>query len=206
MKKATPVSQEESQTSREISTGLSGDELDQVRELLFGGTIREIERQREALQKDVNAGFAEADQMTHRRLDDVMRRLDALHAELEHDREQRKQQMAAEAQRIDKALVKLASEQASALSKETQRIDDAIAAETRRVNDVLANEAKRVDDALAKESKRLDDALDAFHRQIETDKLQHIDALRKSVSTERVRLAQGIRQLAEGINKDKVTE
>jgi len=192
LKDSTPMSTDDSNKPREISTGLSGDELDQVRELLFGGTIREIERQREALQKDVNAGFAEADQMTNRRLDDVMRRLDSIQQELARDRDLNKQQFATESQNFDKTLVKLASEQSSALAQESARIDAKINAE-----------AKRLDEALEKESKRIDEAMDALHRQLETERLQHLEALRKSVSAERSRLAAGIRQFAEGIHKEK---
>jgi len=219
------VSQDEPKKTDLNGTNLSGDELDQVRELLFGGTIREIERQREALQKDVNVSFAEADQMTNRRLDDVMRRLDGLHQELARDRDDRKNNVSAENQRIDSTLVRLASEQASTLAQESQRIDQHIAAETARidqhieaentrideaikretarVSELIKAETARIDEALAKESARIDEALDALHRQIESDKLQQAEALRRSVAAERNRLSQNMRLLAESVMKDQ---
>ncbi len=207
------MSQDQSTELNSANTNLSGDELDQVRELLFGGTIREIERQREALQKDVNVSFEEADQMTNRRLDDVMRRLDTLHQEISRDREDRKNLGSVETQRIESTLVRLASEQNVSLANETQRIDQHIAAETARIDqhiaaetaridELIATETARIDEALDRETKRIDEALSELKRQVETDKLQHVDALRRSVATERNRLSQSLRLLAEGVTKD----
>ncbi len=171
---------------------LSGDELEQVRELLFGGIIRDIERQREALQKDVSVGFAEADQMTNRRLDDVMRRLDALHREIHNDRAENKVHREREAKKADNALVKLASEQASALAQESMRIDQAIAAEKQRIDEALANEIQRINDAM-----------DALYQQIKTDKLQHANALKAGLASERNRLSQSIKLLADSVDIEK---
>lgn len=207
------MSQDESKKFDNGNTSLSGDELDQVRELLFGGTIREIERQREALQKDVNVSFDEADQMTNRRLDDVMRRLDGLHQEISRDREERQNFGSVENQRFESTLMKLASEQTSSLANETQRIDQHIAAETARIDqhiatetaridELIARETARIDEALMKETQRIDEALSSVHRQAEADKLQHIDALRRSVATERNRLSQSMRLLADSVTKD----
>jgi len=218
------VSQEHQKPKDLENTSLSGDELDQVRELLFGGTIREIERQREALQKDVNVSFEEADQMTNRRLDDVMRRLDGLHQEFARAKEAQSNMGSVETQRIDSTLVRLASEQSSSLAKETHRIDQHIASETERldqhiafetqrideaiknesarIDELITRETNRIDKALAAETTRVDEALDALHRQMESDKVQHIEALRRSVATERNRLSQSMRLLADGMLKD----
>lgn len=179
-------------TQNVASSGLSGDELEQVRELLFGGIIRDIERQRDELQKDVSVGFAEADQMTNRRLDDVMRRLDAVNQQLERDREERRIRAETEAQKIDNSLIELASEQSSSLAQESQRIEAVIAAET-----------QRIDDALNTQTKRIDDALEALYSQMEADKLQHINALKQSLNTERNRLSQSMQALAETITHDR---
>jgi len=162
--------------------------------------------------------------MTNRRLDDVMRRLDALHQEFVRDREERKNLGSVETQRIDSTLVRLASEQTSTLAQESQRIDQHIAAETARIDQHIATETARIDEAiqnetarikeqirdetqriedqLQKESARVDEALNALHRQIETDKLHHIDALRRSVAVERNRLSQSMRQLADTVMKE----
>lgn len=218
------MSQEHQKPKDLENTSLSGDELDQVRELLFGGTIREIERQREALQKDVNVSFEEADQMTNRRLDDVMRRLDGLHQEFARAKEAQSNMGSVETQRIDSTLVRLASEQSSSLAKETHRIDQHIASETERldqhiafetqrideaiknesarIDELIIRETNRIDKALAAETTRVDEALDALHRQMESDKVQHIETLRRSVATERNRLSQSMRQLADGMLKD----
>lgn len=187
------MSHDEPEKTEDVtSSRLSGDELEQVRELLFGGIIRDIERQRDELQKDVSVGFAEADQMTNRRLDDVMRRLDALNQQLEKDREDRRIRSEAEAQKMDNSLIKLASEQASSLAQESQRIDALITAET-----------QRIDDALETQTRRIDDALDALYRQMEADKIQHITALKQSMSSERNRLSQSMQALAETITRDR---
>ena len=224
MKKANPLSKEEPK-KKSPSSGLSGDELDQVRDLLFGGTIREIEREREALKQDVSIGFAEADQMTNRRLDDVMRRLDALNQALTRDREERKNDVGVGSQKMDKALVNFASEHSAVMAKEYERIEQARMAESQRIEQFMAQESRRfeqarfeesqrvdrliakesarIDQAIEAEKKRIDAALDALHRQLDVDKMRQIDSLRRSVSSERVRLSKSIRALADGINKEQ---
>ncbi len=233
---APTVSYDELKKTQDIaSSGLSGDELEQVRELLFGGIIRDIKRQRDELQKDVSIGFAEADQMTNRRLDDVMRRLDTINQQLERDREDQRLRAEAEAHKINSSLIKLASEQASTLAQETQRLDALIEAEpqrvdaqiqaethrvdalmeaethrvdtlmeaeTQRIDALIAAETQRIHEALAAQSKRIDDALDALYQKMEADKMQHINALKQSLNTERNRLTQSIKALADTINRE----
>jgi len=104
---------------------LPGDELDQVRELLFGRDIREIERHKNDL-RDVNAGMAETEKLINQRFDEIARRVEALQKVIERDRAERKAQIENEAKRIDAALVELASEQANARAQEKKRIDDVL--------------------------------------------------------------------------------
>lgn len=182
MDERAALSQESTNNSQNTSeSNLSGDELEQVRELLFGGIIRDIQRQRDELQKDVSIGLAEADQLTNQRLDDVMRRLDALHREMQNDRAEQKAFREREAKKMDNALVKLASEQAAALAQESQRIDE----------------------ALANEIKRINESADALRNQLQADKTEQANALKVRLASERHRLSQSLKLLADSVNVEK---
>ena len=61
-----------------LATDFTANELAELREQLFGVTLRKLENKQKTIQQEVNVGLAESDQMTNQRLDNMMRRLDAI--------------------------------------------------------------------------------------------------------------------------------
>jgi len=137
------------------AASMSSDELSQVRELLFGSTLRDIDRQRDDIKQEMNTSKAETDQLINNRLNDVMRRVEALQRVIERDRAERKEQAAAEAKRIDAALVELASEQAMASAKESKRVDDAIDALNLQLTTDSQNHIESLKTSVSDERSRL---------------------------------------------------
>lgn len=162
-----------------LATDFTANELAELREQLFGVTLRKLENKQKTIQQEVNVGLAESDQMTNQRLDNMMRRLDAIEHAITQDHAARQNQARLTNDAMSKALMKLASEQSAALARESHRVDQAI----------------------ARERKRIDAVLKLLQPQLAVERTRKLDSLRRNVSAEHARLSQNIQSLSDVIDR-----
>ena len=146
--------------------GMAADDLSQVRELLFGGAVRDLAKQRQNLQEETNAGFAESDRRTKSRLDDLYERLNSLSLPLKSESETRQA-----------ALEKLTRQNQELIAKLAQKSQD----EAARIGERIGSETMRVDALLEKQS-HTSDKRDAAQQTV----------LAESVISERQRMAEAL--------------